>query len=404
MPRVRTAWACWLVTRIAGIAIIVDRLPYPARDEILGDPGIYAQWSEILAAGQFPEGDVRWQYPPLAAVVIWTPRLLPTSYTTAFALLALAMDLLIMWLLTRRGRRPAGAWAWVAGLVLLGPLSYVRYDLMVTIVAVLALLLLARHRVFGALAAVGAMLKVWPVLLLFALPRNRRGAEAVLACAVTGGVILLAFAVAQGEAPWSFLDSQVSRGLECEALAATPLMLARLSGWQGTIAYQYGSMELVGPHVSTIAAVCLPLTVAGLAVVAVLVWRGTARGWDAAWGCDAAFAAVLVAVATSRVLSPQYMLWLLGLGAVCLAHAGTRQRIPAMLILAASALSQFLYPWEWHDLMAGAVLETWVLAVRNVLVLAATVLAVAALRRTPPASAPPLPAMPAERSAPPRHP
>jgi len=36
---------------------------------------------------------------------------------------------------------------------------------------------------------------------------------------------------------------------------------------------------------------------------------------------DVGFAAVLVAVVTSRVLSPQYLVWLLGVAAVCLTAA-----------------------------------------------------------------------------------
>ncbi|SEG89297.1 Protein of unknown function [Thermomonospora echinospora] len=376
-------WGCWLATRIVGLLIILDRFPYPRRGEILGDPAIYEEWSRILAGGAFPEGDVRWQYPPLAAPVMLLPRWLGGTYTTTFALVALAADLLIMWLLTRSGRPLAGAWVWTAGLVLLGPMSYVRYDLVVTVAAVAALLMLARHRIFGVLAAVGALLKAWPVLLLAALPRSRRGAEAAAAFAVTCGAVLLVFGLAQGRAPWEFLDAQVSRGLECEAVAATPFMIARLSSWDGTIVYQYGSMELVGPGVERAAALLPPLTVAALLVVAVLAWRGAGRGWNVAWGCDVAFAAVLAAVATSRVLSPQYLLWLLGLAAVCLAHRGSRQRPAVPLILAATALSQFLYPLNWPDLMAAQPLETWILAVRNLLVLAATVIAVARLRTGP---------------------
>lgn len=376
--RATLPWAFWVGTRVYGILIILDKVPYPHRSEILGDPAIYEQWSGLLADGTFPSDD-RWQYPPLAAAVFLAPRLLEFSYTTSFAVLALAMDALIMALLARRDTL-AGAWAWTAGLVLLGPISYVRYDLMVTIVAVLALLVLSRQWIFGWLVAVGTMLKVWPVLLLMALPRDRRGAAGLASCAVTGLVLLVSLAVVLGEAPLSFLDAQASRGLECEAVAGTVLMVGRLYGWSGTINYQYGSMELVGPYVTGIAKLCLPLTVVALAVVAVRAWRGSGPGWSAAWGCDVAFAAVLAAVVTSRVLSPQYMLWMLGLGAVCLAHRESRQRPTTVLILIAAALSQFLYPMRWNELMAAEPLETWVLAVRNLLVLAAAILAVVRLR------------------------
>ncbi|HEX2316328.1 MAG TPA: glycosyltransferase 87 family protein [Thermomonospora sp.] len=393
-------WACWLATRITGLLIVAGGFPYPTRDEILGDPAIYEEWAGVLAGGGFPEDDVRWQYPPLAVPVMLLPRWLGGDYTTTFALVALAADLVVMLLLTRaRGGSLAGAWAWTAGLVLLGPMSYVRYDLIVTVAAVAALAALARHRVFGILAAVGTLLKAWPVLLLLGLPRDRRGVREVVAFAAAAGTLLAACALVLGRAPWSFLDAQTSRGLECEAVAATPFMIDRLSGWTGQIVYQYGSMELVGPGVARVADLLPLATVAALALVAVLAWRGAGRGWTAAWGCDVAFAAVLAAVATSRVLSPQYMLWLLGLGAVCLTHRASRQRPAVLMVLAAAALSQFLYPLNWQELMAADTLETWVLAVRNALVVAATVTAVARLRTGPATSAAPEPASRAPQPA-----
>ncbi|WP_119730789.1 glycosyltransferase 87 family protein [Thermomonospora amylolytica] len=384
--RLAAVWGCWLATRLIGLLIIVDRFPYPRREEILGDPAIYAEWARILASGAFPEGDVRWQYPPLAAPVMLLPHRLGGDYTTTFALVALTADLVIMWLLTRSRRDGSlgGAWFWTFGIVALGPMSYVRYDLIVTVAAVAALLFLHRARLFGVLAALGALLKAWPVLLLAALARTRRSLHSVAAFAVTCGTVLLVFALARGRAPWSFLDAQVGRGLECEALAATPFMLGRMDDrWGGTIVYQYGSMELVGPHVARVADVLPYLTVVALLTVALLAWRGSGRSWNTAWGCDVAFAAVLAAVATSRVLSPQYFLWLLGLGAVCLAHRRTRQRPAVLLILAATALSQFLYPINWPGLMAAETLETWTLTARNTLVLAATLWSLIALAKGP---------------------
>ncbi|TNY35358.1 glycosyltransferase 87 family protein [Thermomonospora catenispora] len=379
-------WGCWLATRLIGLLIVVDRFPYPRREEILGDPAIYAEWAQILASGSFPEGDVRWQYPPLAAPVMLLPRWLGGDYTTAFALVALAADLAVMWALTRSRHNgaSAGAWLWTVGIVALGPMSYVRYDLIVTVAAVAALFAVHRARLFGVLAALGALLKAWPVLLLAALPRARRSLHAIAAFALTCGAVLSAFALARGTAPWSFLDAQVGRGLECEALAATPFMLGRTGGhWNGVIVYQYGSMELVGPHVARVAEALPYLTVAALLAIACVAWRGSGRSWDVSWGCDVAFAAVLAAVATSRVLSPQYFLWLLGLGAVCLSHRRTRQRPAVLLILAAAALSQFLYPINWPGLMAAETLESWTLAIRNALVLIAAVWSVAVLVKGP---------------------
>jgi hypothetical protein len=54
---------------------------------------------------------------------------------------------------------------------------------------------------------------------------------------------------------------------------------------------------------------------------------------------DFIFAVVLLVVVTSPVLSPQYMIWLLGLAAVVLSAGPTRLRRPAWIVVGATALS-----------------------------------------------------------------
>src|SRR5262249_59836336 len=44
----------------------------------------------------------------------------------------------------------------------------------------------------------------------------------------------------------SFLAHQAARGVEVESVAATPIMIWRLAGWPGTVAYRFGAMQLSG--------------------------------------------------------------------------------------------------------------------------------------------------------------
>ena len=106
---------------------------------------IYQGWYEVLKTGTYPLSDVTWQYPPAAALAIASPAVLPfLGYASAFFVLAFLCDAVVFGLLLRAGRgggrSPRGAWVWVVGVPLLGPTSYARYDLMVTAVAVVALL------------------------------------------------------------------------------------------------------------------------------------------------------------------------------------------------------------------------------------------------------------------------
>ena len=132
--------------------------------------------------------------------------------------------------------------------------------------------------------------------------------------------------------------------------------------------------------------VSVVMTIVGLGLIAAAMMRRDPREWTPAAGADAALAAVLVLVTTSRVLSPQYLIWLLGVAAVCLTMAQTRQRPAVLLILAATALTHMEFPVLWKGVLAGEHLAVVTLAVRNVLLAAATVLALTAVWRRSPTS------------------
>jgi hypothetical protein len=179
------------------------------------------------------------------------PMWLPGSYFTGFLILVVSCDAVAILLLLRArrcGGGMTGAWLWVAVLPLLGPTVYCRFDLVVTVVAMAALLALTeRPRLAGALANLGALLKVWPVLLLVGAAPGRRGTRVWLSCAVTGAVVCFLLAVSTHGA-FSFLDFQENRGIEIESLGALPFYFASLFGhWPGRAEMHYGSLEFPGP-------------------------------------------------------------------------------------------------------------------------------------------------------------
>lgn len=363
------AGAVWLATRALLIAMIAKVVPYPRVDEVMGDVKFfYLPWSDVLATGNFPTGDA-WQYPPMAAPLLLLPRLTGLDYVQAWVGLSLLVDLLVFVILARR-QKLSGAWLWVAAMPALGPVCYYRYDLMVTVVAVLALIVVVRHRLFGVLVSIGALLKVWPVLLL---PVAGRGGwlRAGVAFVLTTAAVLVA-SLGIGGNSLGFLKGQEGRGLEMESLAATPFMIRYSRGAGPEIRYQFGSLEVVGDGVQAVAGACLFATVVlmGLAL-AIALRSGRMTRWTPAAACDMALVFILVSVATSRVLSPQYMIWLLGIAAVCLSHRETRQRPTALLILAATVLTQLIYPVFWDGLLLGHPAEVGLLVVRNFLVLIA---------------------------------
>ncbi|MFG2332330.1 glycosyltransferase 87 family protein [Streptomyces sp. NPDC048604] len=373
----------WVLTRL-GMLVLLWR-------DSLGIGGVgrevhvlYRLWYDRLAHGTFPPDDPTWQYPPGAALVIGSPAALPwLTYFQAFVALTLLADAVVALALARADsdRVTHGAWMWVCGLPLLLHIPLARYDVQTTAVAVIALLVLrSRPALGGALAGLGAMIKVWPALTLIGTPRGRSTREAWTAACSTAIALLITLGVLFRHS-LDFLLQQGARGVQIESLGGTVLALARAAGlWPGRIQYRYGAFEYVGPHISYVGVLALSATLA--ACCWLVVWRVRARRWTPATPLDAAFAAVLLFTLTSRVISPQYLVWLLGLAAVCLTCRETVMRPAALLLLPATALSALAYPVLYEDVLAGAPAGLAVLTARNGLLLAAGFLACRALWRT----------------------
>ncbi|MFD8812809.1 glycosyltransferase 87 family protein [Streptomyces sp. NPDC059627] len=370
----------WGATRLVLLLFVLKVFVFPGADVTTDVSVIYQGWYEVLRHGTFPLDDVTWQYPPAAALAILSPALLPfLAYPTAFFVLACLSDLVVLSLLGYAGLRPGrtlrGAWVWVLGVPLLGPTVYSRYDLMVTAVAVAALLAGARHpRLMGALAGFGAMVKVWPALLLVGAVRRRAWASA----AVTAGAVGVLFAVAMPGA-FSFLTFQRDRGTEVESLGALVFHIARHFGWHGEVLLNYGSIEFLGPYVRAVSTAALLLT--ALAFGWLLLWRLSAVRFRSHTLADAAFTAVLMFTVTSRVISPQYLVWLVGLAAVCLCYRAGRMTLPAVLVLLATLVTVLEFPVGFSHVVVSDWYGITLLLLRNGLLVAATVSAARVLWR-----------------------
>jgi hypothetical protein len=361
-------WVVWLATRTA----LYLHANVPGRD---GDAGLYQGWYTCcFSHGTLPTADPRWQYPPGAALVFWLPGRLPGSYVDHFMFLAIGCDLAITLMLcskARRGGSLTGAWYWVCGVPLLGPVIVGRFDVVPVALSVAALCVTGRGGVRGALIGAGAAIKVWPVTLLAGMApgQQRRGIAAAAA-------VFAAICVIGGSGTLSFLEHQNARGVEIESVAATPFMIWRQAGWPGTVAYRFGAYQLSGPHVAVAQDVStLGLVLAAAAVIGwrLLITRGRAQ-WRPEFAADAPLAATLLFLVVSPVLSPQYLLWVVGLAAACLAIGRTTQRPVALAVLAAAGLTQLIFPIGWYSLLSGSDAVTGVLVARNVLLVVAAAL------------------------------
>lgn len=351
----RALWICaaiWVLTRFLMVAQV--GFWNDVAGVKLEDVGTYETWSHILVIQHAFPGGPAWQYPPGAALVMLLPRLGLGSYGESFVGLMLLLDLLGLWLLARLGRSSGsytGVWVWLLGLPLLGVLPVLRFDLVPAVIAIAALLVIHRRpHWFGALVGLGTAIKVWPVVLLFGEWDRRRLIAGMLAALGVIACVFLAAALAFGD-PFHFLSQQGGRGLQEEAVGTAPWQLRNLiSGEALPRVVRYGSWELYGSGPDAVATLMEWLSLAAL-VAAAVWWRFRSRAIrsgrldlaDVTVSRDFAFALVLALVVTSRVLSPQYMIWLLALAAVVLSSGGTRLARPAWIVIGATILSTSLF-------------------------------------------------------------
>ncbi|ACQ78793.1 conserved hypothetical protein [Beutenbergia cavernae DSM 12333] len=362
------------------------------------DVDLYRQWIEAgLQAGVWPVLDTPWVYPvgallpllPLAAVASS-----PTGAVVVWCVLVTALDGVASVVLRRH--LPAGvgaAWWWLAFVLALGPVGMGRLDAVVAALMVPAFAVATtRPALASALLTLVAWIKATPgvaFLALVAAVRERGRAIVAAAAGVSVLVVGTALALGAGGRVLDFVLEQGSRGLQVEAVAATPYVLARLVSPAVTIVFDpLVTYEVHGPGADGVALaldVALPVAVA---VVTWLVWRsrrGLTSAGALAWG---AFALLLVAVVVNKVLSPQYVAWLAPPVAVALGRAAgrVRWRRVAAWTLVAAFLTQLVYPIGYPDLLAGSAVWAWVLAARNavlvgLLVVALRVLVAAGRRR-----------------------
>jgi hypothetical protein len=365
----------WLTTRVIAV-VSVDLTPW-----MLNDLDIYEGWLTPLGQGTFPADDPTWQYPPGIAPFFLATGAPAIDYRWAFTLGILVIDALIMAsLLVAHRRRPGaswrGPWLWALAGLIVGSIMVVRFDVVPTLFAVISILVVARPLRTGVAAALGFTVKVWPALMLFVVPR-RYLPKAILSFAVTAAVVLGAFSLLTDDS-LSFLANQQARGLQVESIGALPYEVFTLLGGDVAFGLKYGSIQVLMDGAETVG---LVLTLVGLALFALIAWwRLSGRLEDVAPG-DVAVTVMLVSVATSRVYSPQFNVWLVGLTAVMLLDPASRLRRPAVLVILVSMLTQVVYPWSATQLVTGDPLTIVVQALRVTGIVVATVLALLAIRR-----------------------
>jgi Glycosyltransferase family 87 len=360
------------------------------------DVGYYRQLATRMRDGAIPYRNLYVEYPPGALPVFAAPAVSERHYGDVFCVLmalcgagallatasaarALAMPALEL----ARALAPLALAPFLLGSIFLN-----RYDPWPMLLTALALAALVRGRstlgsgalALAVVAKVYALASVPVTALHVARTRGADGLRRATWAFVGVGAILLVPFVVLGPGGVAYtLYSQVTRRVEVESLPASALLVAeRLGLYRAhTILGNLNSIDLAG-GVATVAGIvssCFALA----ALVATAVWYR--RGAATLSRFVLAFAASLVGyVAFGKVLSAQYLVWLLPVVPLVRGRVG---HAAAAILAAAMWLTKLEYG-HLNALSGGTGLA--LLVARNLALVCLFVLLAAALRpeRRPP--------------------
>ena len=357
------------------------------REQIVDTP-VYEHYGEAMEAGQVPYRDFAVEYPPGALPVFLVPALADSDFRVVFEWLMALCGCGVVVAVALAGRRLGFGFGTLAFVALsplaIGSVILTRFDLWPVMLASFALAALVhdRYRLGHGLLGAAIAAKLYPVVLLplsIAYVWRRRGRREGLVCAALAiGVPLLAylpFAVLAPEGVVRSVGRQLSRPLQIESLGSAILLAVHdLVGTSVEVGSSHGSQNLVGTSADVFA---VALSIAQVAVLAWL-WLRFARSRELPSPMELAVnaaAALTAFVALGKVLSPQFLIWLVPV--VVLAR---RASANAMLA-AALVLTQVWFPFRYWDLVRELDPRvSWLVLARDLVLLALLATLVRAVR------------------------
>lgn len=347
----------------------------------------YAKYANyIVGRGLFPYRDFSVEYPPLSLPIFVIPRLLAghsfSGYMEVFELMmavcgviAAGLSALVLSAQRVSTRQLVCGVALIAlSPVLLGAVMLSRYDLFPTMLTIAALAALYFDRKWSAfvLLALGTAAKAYPIVILplalLYVWRNEGRRAALCGLALFAGVVLvcfLPFLVVAPHGVWWAIHGQENRPLQLESVGAALFLAAhQLVGVHLSYYFTHSSDNLDGHVPMTFASVMSILQLLSLVTVWLLYARGPATRTRL---LTASAAAVCAFIVFDRVLSPQYLIWLVPLVAVL---RGRRGLAAVWLLACAMAMTQIYYPLQFDPLRTFAPLQSWVVVTRDLLLVA----------------------------------
>lgn len=307
----------------------------------------------MLLSGELPYRDFNFEYPPGVLIAIAIPPLLSmrysfTAYFYGFVLMQVLLLLYLFLFLVPSNRKGV----FLVLLLLSIPLSLASYDLLPALLVLLSLLTLTtgsgqRSRLFSLfLLSLAAVMKLYPLVFLpiFLFYETFRSAlRRLFMFSLFVSFFFVPFALVGGTYGLVYsLTYTVGRGIDLESVLGSAYILGSMLKINTEICWCYGTFHFTSPPMGK------PIFFSSLLFVAfsLLCYRRffKKRVFRREAVFDLAFVLVLTTLIFSKVLSPQYLLWLLVLiPFVSTRLFGTAKYLFPLIVLL-TVLERFMFP------------------------------------------------------------
>jgi hypothetical protein len=334
----------WMLLASVG-AMTITFLVFTIGHAIMPTPDdveLYYQYANRVLGQEIPYRDFNIEYPPFSVPFFVFPAIFsnsigafsPERYILLFQaqsyVLALA-TLFLVWNMLRKVYFTFNLnWRifyFSFATILISLYIFRRFDITAVFLVALAFYFVYNQRPGwgGIMLGLATAAKLYPavivpiLILYFWRGKNDQESAKRLGVGFTfaGMAVTLPFLITGLPGMLNFLKYHSERGVQIESLFASFIWIGRETGFTTAVSENgHGALNLVSSWSQTLALVSTPLTVGGLLVFYVYLWwvtRPGGRRLRADWLILAASLAILWFILANKVLSPQYLVWLLPL-------------------------------------------------------------------------------------------
>ncbi|MDX9803030.1 MAG: glycosyltransferase 87 family protein [Dehalococcoidales bacterium] len=382
-----------LLFGLVHIAILFIWLNYSQFEiRIHPDVELYFEYAQQMFSGNLPYRDFSVEYPPLALLFLLIPRLFSSNlagYADGFAVLMLAFDMLGLFFISRiSSNLKLGHFTTLAiytfSFFILGDIVINRFDVIPAVLSLGAIYYYTERKYKYAwfVLALGVLTKLYPAIIapLFAIHfiqirQWKPLIKGVAVFVVTGLIGVVPFLAASPGGFWEFINFHSGRGLQLESGYASLLMLGDMLGLTDVeIVRSYSSVDIWAPASDFLVAASSFITIGAILGCYWFYYRNVVNGRQGNAGLVGYTLGILaILLVTTKVFSTQFVIWLYPV----IPLIGNHMRNPAWITFGVIALlSQYIYPFNYGQLMDFEQPAVIFLILRNLLVFTLGVLVI----------------------------